>query len=270
MAPNSATPVWVRRGVAIAVGVFVVQFVVVYVLSTHGTSGAQTAGLPSPAASAGPLSTSAATDTATPAAVANSASPSPTPSPTASGTGLSGPGIDEPGISLRFTPRPDGTLDVTERVMFRAITNSVVLTPPASDSGSEVFAHSRASLRGLQMDVGGRPVNGLPERIRAADTIPLPTTTTTLTLRYELDGTSVMSKPSAAGRALAYIRPITAGIDRSLPVQLHAAGTGTINLTCPQLSATEQACARGTAPNFAVASGLTAGTSTVMIQLELS
>jgi hypothetical protein len=266
VAPNSATPVWVRRGVAIAVGVFVVQFVVVYILSTHGTSSSTPAGLSSPAPSAGLPSTG----TPAPDTAGHSASPSPTSSPSVSSAGLNGPGIDEPGIYLQFTPRPDGTLDVTERVMFRAITNSVVLTPPAGDSGSAAFAGSRASLRGLQVEVGGRPVSGLPKQIRTADTVALPTDTTTLTLRYELDGTSVKSKPSTAGRALAYIRPVTASIDRSLPVQMHAAGTGTINLTCPRLSAAEQACARGTAPNFAVASGLTAGTSTVVIQLELS
>lgn len=280
MAFKTSNQTWVRRAVAIAVGVVLVQIGVVYLLGHRSAPPLRDATLAVAVSPGAQPSTSAVPDSPAPSTAGEtpSPSPSPTPSPTptpspspsASAGGLNVPGIDEPGIYLRFSARADGTLDVTERAVFRAITDSVVLTPPTSEGASEIFTRTRASLRGLQVDVGGRPIGDLPERITTAYTVALPTKTTTLTMRYELDGTSVMSKPSTQGRALAYIRPATAGIDRSLPVQMQAAGKGTINLACPRLPIADRACARGSAPSLTVASGLTAATSTVEIQLQLS
>jgi hypothetical protein len=71
-------------------------------------------------------------------------------------------------------------------------------------------------------------------------------------LRYRLGGATVRSTPSAAGRALAAIGPLTAGVDDDLPVLIVIAGDSVLGLNCPLLPFSEQACGNRlpTGPGF--------------------
>jgi len=180
-------------------------------------------------------------------------------------------GITEPGIDLRFSARADGGFDVSERIILRAPRPRIRLTPPGHAAAGVAFANSRARVRSLQIQTAdGQPL--APERLgtfSGATTIPLGAATSALVLRYQLDGTSVRSVPSTAGRALAFIRPLTADVDPTLPVRVSADGPGTLNLSCPQLPVDRRACAQGTAPELRGGTAMTAAESVVVVQLNL-
>lgn len=211
---------------------------------------------------------------------ASSSSPSPRPNPSEASVtrraaipepGITEPGITEPGIDLRFSARADGGFDVSERIILRAPRPRIRLTPPGHAAAGVAFANSRARVRSLQIQTAdGQPL--APERLgtfSGATTIPLGAATSALVLRYQLDGTSVRSVPSTAGRALAFIRPLTADVDPTLPVRVSADGPGTLNLSCPQLPVDRRACAQGTAPELRGGTAMTAAESVVVVQLNL-
>jgi hypothetical protein len=193
-----------------------------------------------------------------------------TPSPTSTpAIGPGGPGVTEPGIDLRLSPRVDGNLDVVEHLVLRTPASTLDFVTPDRRLAGDAFARAKPSASGLQADSGGQPIYDLPSgQVNDRATMRLGVTTRTVNLRYRLDGTSVVSIPSSAGRALAFIRPLTAGVDPSLPVQVHVGGAGVLNLTCPQLPPERLGCAEGSAPTLFV-TGLTAATSTVIVQINL-
>lgn len=194
-----------------------------------------------------------------------------TPSPTAADAITTGPGLTEPGILMEFSPRVDGGFDVAEHVILQTRVSRVVFTPPSRGAAGAMFSKTHAAVVDLQVQDGdGQPLGRVPTgRLTKATSVPLGGTTSALVLRYQLSGTTVRSIPSSAGRALAYVRPITAGFDPTLLVQVVAGGTGTLNLTCPALSAENRACAAGTAPGLRVRSALRGSDSTVVVQLDL-
>lgn len=181
----------------------------------------------------------------------------------------SGPGIDAPGISVEFTARPDGTLDVSERAILRHAMASLTLVPPAAGQAGASFRNSRAIVRDLAVAADGQSLSEAPRTIIQRRVVSLRHPGNAVELHYRLTGTTVVSTPSEARRALAFIRPLSAAIDGSLPVQIHARGTGILNFACPQLSMSESACARGSTPLLFVDRGLSASRSTVIIQLDL-
>jgi hypothetical protein len=204
----------------------------------------------------------------------------PSPSPTAGrvaterapGDALrTGPGATEPGILLEFNPRGDGGFDVTENVMLRLRVSRIVLTPPSRRAAGTAFSRTKPEIRDLRIQGDdGQPLGRIPAGgITRVTSVPLGGATSTLVLRYRLSGTSVRSIPSSAGRALAFLRPITAGFDSSLGVRVIAGGVGTLNLTCPALPALSRACAAGTVPELRVRSTLDGPESTVVVQLDL-
>lgn len=209
-----------------------------------------------------------------------SSSPSPSPSPSGApvtdrpgiiGPGATGPGLSEPGIDLRFSARADGGFEVAERVTLRAPRDRIRLTPPGHAAAGVGFVNNRARVLSLQIQTtDGQPL--APEGLGtfASGTIlPLGASTSGLVLRYQLKGTSVRSIPSTAGRALAFIRPLTADVDPTLPVRVWADGDGTLNLSCPQLPVDQRACAQGSAPRLGGGTAMTAATSVVVVQLNL-
>lgn len=206
-----------------------------------------------------------------------SPAPSPTqqadtsPSATSANAITAGPGLTEPGILMEFSPRADGGFDVAEHVILNTRVSRIVFTPPSRREAGALFGKTRASIVDLQVQGGdGQPLGRIPSgRLTRATSVPLGGTASTLVLRYRLQGTSVRSIPSTAGRALAYIRPITAGFDTTLRIRVAASGTGALNLTCPALPAAQRACATGTAPNLMARFDAPNSDSTVVVQLDL-
>ncbi len=206
--------------------------------------------------------------TPTPSVAEPSSGPNGGVAPTRSSV-ANGPGIDAPGISIEFTARSDGSLDVSERVMLRHPSALLTLVPPSSGEAGAAFKNSRPVVRDLEVATDGQSLREAPRAISRRWVVNLRDQGTSVDLRYRLTGTTVESRPSKARRALAFIRPLSAGIDGSLPVQIHARGIGVLNFACPQLSMPESACARGSSPLLFVDGGLSASRSTVIVQLDL-
>ncbi len=249
---------WLRWAMGAAIVVVIAWIAIVYavVRPDHPVSSFRRAAS-TPAVSVSTAPTAAPTPSAT-------RRPSVRPSPV--GTR---PGIDAAGIDVQFEPRPDGSFDVTERLTLPARAASVLVTPPDRQTAGAGFAQVDPTVLGLQIDAAGLPIDDLPQQLVKAQRIYLPTKSATLTLRYQLTGVVVRSKPSTAGRALAFIRPVTADADPSLPVRVHSTGTGTLNIECRQLPLPDQACARGNSPTFETSAGLTGRTSTILVQLDV-
>lgn len=206
--------------------------------------------------------------TPVPTAAASTTAPPTEPSTVVSRPTPSGPGLTEPGISLRFSPRSDGGFDVAEQVILREPVTRIALRVPPRRAAGDAFTGSRPAVTALQMqDERGQPLT--PTRLgsqRQPVTVRLTTATTGLKLRYVLSGTAATT--ATTGRALAFLRPVTAAIDPTLPVRISSAGTGVSTLRCPQLPASEQACALGVPPTLAAGPDLTAATSTVIVRLD--
>jgi hypothetical protein len=192
--------------------------------------------------------------------------PGPTPARRLPESGPRPPTPQPPGIRLIATPRPDGSLEVAETVVFAAPRAGVVLAAPRASYGGKPFA--TASPRAVQLQI-------------TADGQPLPTTGTVgprgyrlerpvsrLVLRYQLTGVTVRSIPSVAGRALTLVVPLTARTDPALPAWLTIRGTNVRNLICPRLAPEHRQCAPAHgAPG--VLPKLTARNAVVIVQLDL-
>lgn len=181
--------------------------------------------------------------------------------------GRAGAGIDSPGIYLQVSARPDGTLDVSERIVLRATVSRLQLSAPTSTGAGSAFNGSRAVVTGLQIKSANEQLGGIATRVDHPITVPVQRQlrSVALTLIYQLEGTSIRSASSASDRPLAFIRPLTAGMDSSLPVQVHMIGTGTSSVSCPQLPVAQRDCGQGKAPILDTGHLLTARTSTVLI-----
>jgi len=154
--------------------------------------------------------------------------------------------------------------------VLRAPVAIVIVEPPVRTRAGEAFARSRPVVLDLRIESGAQEIADVPAQVTKRTLIALePSRSSILTLNYRLAGTTVMLVPSTTGRALAFIRPVTADADPSLPVRIHAIGSGTLNLACPQLALAQQARARGRAPDLRVATGAIGRTATVVIQLNV-
>jgi hypothetical protein len=182
--------------------------------------------------------------------------------------GRAGAGIDSPGIYLQVSARPDGSLDVSERIVLRATVSRLRLEAPTNDGADSAFADSDAVVTGLQVKSANKRVPNIATRVDDSRTVPIPRVmrSVALTLIYRLEGTRQDSASTSGGRSAAYVRPLTAAMDDSLPVQVHMIGTGTTSLTCPQLPTALRDCGEGTAPILDTGHVLTARTSTVLIR----
>lgn len=266
---------WLRRFVGLSIASALMLVAVAFAVSGPGpdtSRGRVVADVsPSPTAASTPagIKVGSAYASARPSA---SGRPSASPDvPAALDAVRSGPGVTRPGISLQFSPRTDGGFDVAERVILRATHAELLLAAPGRADAGNAFRHSRPLIVDLQAETGdGQPLapNVLGD-LSGDTTITANPPVTRFELRYRLVGTSVRSIPSTAGRALAFIRPVAAGIDPALPVQLSAAGAGALNLTCPQLQPRDRACARGVAPALHVGPRMAAGDSTVVVQVDV-
>lgn len=258
MASSERRARWLRWAIGAAVVVVIAWIAVVYLVVQPDHPGSwfrRTA-----SKSAAPVSTPS------PAPSTPSTTPRPSVSPSPVGTR---PGIDAVGIDMSFEPRSDGSLDVTERLILPTRVASVLVAPPDPETAGSGFANVDPTVLGLQVEAAGLPIDDLPQKLVASQAVYFATSSAKITLRYQLTGVVVRSKPSTNGRALAFIRPLTADVKPSLPVRVHSTGIGTLNIECRQLPIQDQACARGSSPIFETSGGLTGRTSTVLVQLNV-
>jgi len=174
-----------------------------------------------------------------------------------------------PAIRLDTKPRPDGTFDVIETVVFRQPQNWLVLVPALPRTGGDALEAARPRAEQLRVTSEGRPLDvGIAEIDRELD-VPLPETVAQVELRYRLTGATVRSTPSADRRALALLAPLSVATDETLRTTVVVRGATVLNLTCPLLPTAQQLCASPTGPQAGVVSDVPAADAVVVAQFNL-
>jgi hypothetical protein len=161
----------------------------------------------------------------------------------------------------------DGTFEVTEVVRLDDPISSLTLRPPDLRELPGDLGRAKPVARDLQVTAGGRTVKVAKDEVRALTSLALPEPVRRIELRYRLTGVSHRSEPSTAGRALAAIGPLIAGVPDDLPVAMAVPGPTVRNLQCP--AAEEQSCAVGPPGHMRIAHPLPWNASIVVVQLDM-
>ena len=234
-------------------------------------------GLP---ASPKPARTSATPATSvTPSPTASQSAPSPSatsPTPTQSSPTIppnsqlpDGPGSTTAGIYLLASPASDGSFDVNEFVLLdKPVSTLDLRLPPVSQGGNE-FRSLHPSAIQVQASADRQPVVIPDARIRGDISLPLVMPATRFELRYRLKGVTVRSMRSVPGRAIAALGPVSAGVPANLPVRIRVNGQAVLNLVCPSLRLSKQACSAGSPPKLRVNRNLPWRQALVLVQLNL-
>jgi hypothetical protein len=229
---------------------------------------------PKPArTSAAPTTPAASSATPSPSGSSPSAT-SPTPirsSPTVPPNSRlpDGPGTTTVGIYLLASPASDGSFDVYESVLLdRPVGTLALRLPPASQGGSE-FRSLHPSASQVQASADRQPVVVPDARIQGDLSVPLVAPATRFELRYRLKGVTVRSMRSVPGRAIAVLAPVSAGVPPNLPVRIQLTGEAVLNLVCPSLRLSKQACSAGSPPKLRVNRNLPWRQALVLVQLNL-
>ena len=181
-----------------------------------------------------------------------------------------GPGTTEPGILLIASPLSDGSFDIAEMVLLPAATSSIRLSPPQLTLAGTRFAKSKPVAYQVQLSAGDQPVIVPGGRVSRGVDIAWLEPAKQVELRYNLKGISVRSIPSQAGRALAAISPLVAGVPRGLPVVMMVGGSTVLNIQCPvRRRVSEQACSVGRAPELRVKGALPRRSAVIVVQFDL-
>ena len=153
-----------------------------------------------------------------------------------------GPGTTTAGIYLVATPSADGTFDVSELVLLDQPVSTLELRrPPVSMAGTDFRVLSPIAIQ-VQATADGQPVVVPNARIEGVTSLSLTSPATRFELRYRLMGATVRTMRSVPGRALGALLPVTTSVPDDLPVVIAASGPAVLNLTCPKLRLSEQAC----------------------------
>jgi hypothetical protein len=217
------------------------------------------------------------------ATMSASAAPSPPPSPssttapkppartTSSQAKLpKGPGTTEPGVLLMASPLSNGSFDIAEMVLLPAATSSIRLSPPQLTLAGSRFAKSKPVAYQVQLSAGDQPVIVPGGRVSRGMDITWLEPTKQIELRYSLKGISLRSIPSRAGRAIAAISPLAAGVPKGLPVVMMVGGSTVLNIQCPvRRHVSEQACSIGRAPELRVKGTLPWRSAVIVVQFDL-
>lgn len=183
--------------------------------------------------------------------------------------GAEGAGSTTPGILMVVTPRPDATLDVTETVLLDSATSSLEIRPPDFSGDGAIFSDEVPYASKVRITAGDQSVPVPEGLVNRAQTLSLDEPTRRYEMRYELNRAVVRSEPSSAGRALGAIRPLTSGVSDDLRVAVVVVGDAVLNISCPGLVLSEQACATGSPPLLRVGTELPWRTAVVVVQIDL-
>lgn len=146
--------------------------------------------------------------------------------------------------------------------------SSLSLRPPDFTQIDGDLGRAQPVASQLQMTANRRAVKVPGGQIRSSTSLILPAPARLITLRYRLTGVSHRSQPSAPGRALAAIGPLTAGVPDDLPVAVAVPGRTVRNLQCPTL--VEQTCATGPAGTLRIRQPLPWHSAIVVVQLDMT
>ena len=189
--------------------------------------------------------------------------------PPSTGSVPDGPGTTTAGIYLVATPFADGTFDVSELVLLdQPITTLELRRPPVSMAGADFRVLSPIAIQ-VQATADGQPVMVPNARIEGLTSLPLTASATRFELRYRLMGATVRTMRSVPGRALGALLPVTTSVPDDLPVVIAASGPAVLNLTCPKLRLSQQACSIQAQGELRAGRALPWRQAVVMVQLNL-
>jgi hypothetical protein len=180
-----------------------------------------------------------------------------------------GPGTTQPGILLMASPLPHGTFDIAEMVQLATSTSSIRLSPPNLTLAGSPFRKAKPVATQVQVSAGGQPVVVSGGRIDRPTDITLNAPVKRIELRYKLDGITVRSIPSRAGRALAAIGPMAGGVPQDFPVAMMISGSTVLNIECPVLPLRVRTCWIGRPPQLRVKPRLHWNKAVIVVQFDL-
>ncbi len=180
-----------------------------------------------------------------------------------------GPGTTETGIYLAARLSASGAFAVSETILLDQPITVVILRPPPIRLAGTDFAPRRPIAKNVSLTTGSHSVVLPTSDVSEATRVALPRPTRRLELRYQLTGVTVRSNPSAAGRALAALGPVSAGYPAQLPVAMRVTGGHVRNLQCPRLPPSDQSCAAGEPGRLRLARPLPWHEAIIVIQLDL-
>ena len=181
-----------------------------------------------------------------------------------------GPGTTEPGVLLMASPLSNGSFDIAEMVLLPAATSSIRLSPPQLTLAGSRFAKSKPVAYQVQVSAGDQPVIVPGGRVSRGMDIAWLEPAKQIELRYNLKGISMRSIPSRAGRAIAAISPIVAGVPKGIPVVMMVGGSTVLNIQCPvRRRVSEQACSIGRPPELRVKGTLPWRGAVIVVQFDL-
>jgi len=167
------------------------------------------------------------------------------------------------------SPLRDGSFDVVEMVLLPAPVDSVRLGPPEVTMAGDYFAKLEPAASEVQMSAGDQPVIVPKGRVDSRLDIAFVEPAKRMELRYKLNGVTVRSIPSRAGRALAAITPLAAG-SPNLRVVMIISGRSVLNIQCPmRRGINAQACAAGHLPNLRARGELPRSRAVIVVQFDL-
>ena len=179
------------------------------------------------------------------------------------------PGVTNVGAHLSAAPGADGSFKVAESVILdKPVTTLQLRVPPISEGGS-TFGSMQPRVVAVQISAGGRAVVVPGGQVTRDVSLPLAAPTSKVLLRYRLTGVTARTPGSTAGRALAALGPIVAGVPGNMPVAISVPGRTVLNLRCPHLRLGDEACSTGSNGNFRVSHLLPWKQSVIVIQFNL-
>jgi hypothetical protein len=174
-----------------------------------------------------------------------------------------------PGIVIIARPTSVGSFDVVETVVFDSPTNALAFALPDPVKVAPQFRRNRPIASNVRVDAGEQRVVVPHQRISAPTAVTTESPVDRIELHYRLSGVVNRSTPAPAGRALAALGPLTAGVPADLPVQIMVTGPEVRNLQCPHLPVSDQACAAGSRTRMRVNRALPWRAAMVLVQLDL-
>ncbi len=154
-------------------------------------------------------------------------------------------------------------------VLFDAPTTSIRLTPARLALAGSDFSKAKPVATQVQVTAGDQPVVVPGGRISRPTDIALNTPAKRIELRYKLDGITVRSIPSPAGRALAAISPMASGVPKDFPVVMMISGNTVLNVECPFLPLRIRTCWTGRPPQVRVKPRLQWNKAVIVVQFDL-
>jgi hypothetical protein len=173
------------------------------------------------------------------------------------------------GVHLSAAPGADGSFTVAESVILDKPVTALQLRVPPIREGGSTFGSMQPRAVAVQISAGGQPVVVPGGQVTGDVSLPLAAPASKVLLRYRLTGVTVRTLGSAAGRALAALGPIVAGVPANMPVAISIRGRTVLNLRCPHLRLGVQACSAGSNGNLRVSRLLSWQQSVIVIQFNL-